>query len=153
MMPVASLEELEEFLGEKLDQFERGPPMAHQGLRLSHVCKQVQLGILSNNASAVRIACWVITEDPSMPFGKCIKSDFARALRQRVHLLSRMQRRDLAAKTCALLALEFCPRETEDYCKLIKKFVPSELLPWIAEVRASDEKSRSLLERLISEGP
>jgi len=52
-----------------------------------------------------------------------------------------------------LLALEFCPRETEDYCKLIKKCVPSELLPWIAEVRASDEKSRSLLERLISEGP
>lgn len=151
MIPIASLEALEECLGEKLDQFDPGPPIAHQGIRLSQVCRQVALEIRKDNASAVRIACRVMMEDPEMPFGKLIKSGFARALKQRVHLLSEMQRRGLAAKTVALLELAFCPRETEDYCKLIKKFGRAELLPWMQDVRATDEKSRLLLQRLIYE--
>lgn len=153
MIAIASLEELEEFLGEKLDQFEPGLPIAHPGIRLSQACKHVRRAILDDHPAAVRIACRVIVEDPGMPFGKLIKSGFARALKQRVHLLSEMQRRGLAAKTCALLGLEFCPRETEDYCKLIKKFEPSELLPGIQAVRASDEKSRTLLQRLMNGSP
>ncbi|UQV44100.1 hypothetical protein KIV45_19790 [Janthinobacterium lividum] len=88
MILIASLEELEEFLGEKLDQFDSGPPIAHPGLRLSQVCKQVVLASHNGNATAVRIACRVITEDPGMPFEKLIKSGFARALKQGVELLS-----------------------------------------------------------------
>lgn len=54
-----------------------------------------------------------------MPFGKRIKSGFARALRESVKLLSEMQRRALTTKTVALLELEFCPREavsSKNYC-------------------------------------
>ncbi|NVI83592.1 hypothetical protein [Janthinobacterium sp. BJB401] len=152
MIPIASLEELEEFLGEKLDQFASGPPIAHPGLRLSQVCKQVVLDIRNGNATAVHVACRVITEDPGMPFGKLIKSAFARALRQSADLLSEVQRRGLTAKTVALLELEFCPRETEDYCKLIKKFDPAELLARLDNVRATDAKSRMLLQSLMADG-
>ncbi|AQR69415.1 hypothetical protein BZG29_14530 [Janthinobacterium sp. LM6] len=152
MIPIASLEELEEFLGEKLQQFDAGPPIAHPGLRLSHVCKQVALEIRNGNATAVRVAFLILTKDPGLPFGKRIKSGFARALRQRADLLSEMQRRGLTAKTVALLELEFCPRETEDYCKLIKKFDPAELPARIDDVRATDAKSRMLLQSLIAEG-
>ncbi|WFR77089.1 hypothetical protein P9875_15300 [Janthinobacterium rivuli] len=152
MIPIASLEELEEFLGEKLDQFASGPPIAHPGLRLSQVCKQVVLDIRNGNATAVRVACRVITEDLGMPFGKLIKSAFARALRRSADLLSEVQRRGLTAKTVALLELEFCPRETEDYCKLIKKFDPTELLARLDNVRATDAKSRMLLQSLIADG-
>lgn len=151
MIHIASLEELEEFLGEKLDLFDPRPPVAHPGIRLSHVCKQVALEIRSGNATAVRIAFLILTKDPGMPFGKIIKSDFARALKQGANLLSEMQRRGLIAKTCELLELEFCPRETEDYCRLIIKFGQSELLTRMHEVRATDAKSRMLLERLIVE--
>lgn len=151
MIPVANLEKLEEFLGQKLDQFVSGPPMAHPGLRLSQVCKQVALAIRNGNTTAVRIAFLILTKDPGMPFGKIIKSDFARALKQGVNLLSEIQRRGLIAKTCELLELEFCPRETEDYCRLIKKFGQFELLPRLHAVRATDAKSRMLLERLVAE--
>jgi hypothetical protein len=151
MIPIASLEELEEFLGEKLDQFDAGPPIAHPGLRLSQVCQQVALDIRNGNLDAVHIAFRILTEDPGMPFGKRIKSGFARGLKQSVELLSEMQRRGLIAKTCELLSLEFCPRETEDYCKLIKKFEQSGLLARMHAVRATDAKSRMLLERLIAD--
>ncbi|WP_152615354.1 hypothetical protein [Janthinobacterium lividum] len=151
MIPVANLEKLEEFLGEKLDQFASGPPIEHPGLRLSQVCKQVALAIRNGNTTAVRIAFLILTKDPGMPFGKIIKSDFARALKQGVNLLSAMQQRGLIAKTCELLELEFCPRETEDYCRLIKKIGQAELLPRLHAVRATDEKSRLLLERLVAE--
>jgi len=152
MISITSLEELEEFLGEKLTEFDAGSPIAHPGLRLSQVCKQVALDIRNGSATAVRIACRVITEDPRMPFGKLIKSAFARALKQRADLLSEMQRHGLTAKTVALLELDFCPRETEDYCKLIKKFDPAELLARIEDVRATDAKSRMLQQSLIADG-
>ncbi|PHV18049.1 hypothetical protein GQ37_006705 [Janthinobacterium sp. BJB1] len=152
MIPIANLDELEEFLGEKLQQFEAGPPIAHPGLRLSQLCRQVALESRNDNATAVRIAVLILTKDPAMPFGKRIKSGFARALKQGVELLSEVQRRGLTAKTVALLELEFCPRETEDYCKLIKQFDPAELPARIDEVRATDAKSRMLLQGLIAEG-
>ncbi|MDN2676436.1 hypothetical protein [Janthinobacterium sp. SUN033] len=152
MTPIASLDELEEFLGEKLDPYDAGPPIAHPGLRLSHACRRVTLDIRNGNASAVRIAVLILTKDPGMPFGKIIKSGFARALRRRAELLSEMQRRGLIAKTCELLSLAFCPRETEDYCKLIKKFDPGELLARIEDARATDAKSRMLLQSLIADG-
>ncbi|MDO8064751.1 hypothetical protein [Janthinobacterium sp. SUN206] len=152
MIPIASLEALEEFLGEKLAPYDAGPPIAHPGLRLSQVCRQVALEIRNGNASAVRVAVQILTKDPGMPFGKLIKSGFARALKQRADLLSEMQRRGLIAKTVALLELEFCPRETEDYCKLIKKFDPGELLARIEDVRVTDAKSRMLLQSLIADG-
>lgn len=151
MIPVANLEELEEFLGEKLEKFEPGSLIAHQGIRLSQACKQVALEIRNGNATAVRIAFLILTKDPGMPFGKLIKSGFARVLKQRINLLSAMQRRGLIAKTCELLELAYCPRETEDYCKLIKKIGQAELLPQLHAVRATDAKSRLLLERLIAE--
>lgn len=151
MRHIASLEALEELLGEKLDQFDSEPPIAHPGGHLSHVCRQVALEIRKGNATAVRIACRVLIKDPGMPFGKLIKSGFARALKQDVTLLSEMQRHGLIAKTCELLSLEFCPRETEDYCKLIKRFGQAELLPRMDTVRATDDKSRRLLAHLVIE--
>lgn len=62
-----------------------------------------------------------------------------------------MQQRGLIAKTCELLELEFCPRETEDYCRLIKKIGQAELLTRLHAVRATDAKSRMLVERLVAE--
>lgn len=150
MKNIANIEELEKFLGMKLGQFDSGIPMAHQGIHLSRVCKFVESEIRNGNPAAVCVAFRVIAEDPRLPFGKLIKSGFARALKQRVDMLSEMQRRGLIEKTFELLGLEFCPRETEDYCKLIKKFGHSELESKIDNDRATDKKSRMLLGCLSS---
>lgn len=106
--------------------------------------------IRNGNTTAICIACQVMTAAPGMPFGTLIKSGFARALKQRVHRLSGMQRHGLIAKTAELLELAYCPRETEDYCQLIQRFGQTELLPRMHAVRATDSKSRILLERLVA---
>ncbi len=57
-----------------------------------------------------------------MPFGKVVKSGLARALRQRVALISSAEKDAIGTKTAELLSLDFCPREAEDYCRLVRKF-------------------------------
>ena len=149
MKPIANLEQLEEFLGVSLVRFDSMQSMSHQGIRLSRVCKSIESAIKRGDPVAAEIAFRVITGDPSLPFGKLIKSGFARTLKQQACVLSSFQRSALIDKTIELLELEFCPREAEDYCKMIKKFDGPELMLRLQDIRVTNEKSRVLAAQLV----
>lgn len=149
MKNVRTLEDLEHFLRRTLTRFDGEGSTGHPAIRLSRACAAVRADIRKGNLEAVSIAFEVITKDPRLPFGRIIKSNFARVLKQHPHLLSEAQRWGLIDKTLALIQLEYCPRETEDYCKLVRKFELARLSQKIADIRASDPKSRKLLSGLL----
>jgi len=65
---------------------------------------------------------------------------------QRIELVSAVERDALVGKTTELLSLQFCPRETEDYCKLIKRFGLAAAQNVIGNARVKNEKSKRLLD-------
>ena len=150
MKNVDTLEDLEHFLGRKLTRFDVDDSAGHPGIRLARACDAVRADIRTGDLEAVSIACQVIGKDPRLPFGRIIKSNFARVLKQHPALLTEAQRWSLIDKTLALIQLDYCPRETEDCCKLLRKFELAPLSRKIGEVRASDPKSRKLLSGLLS---
>lgn len=145
MVHIETLENLEEFLDSKLALYEETPRIDHRGIRISRACDNIARHIKNGDREAARIGCQIIVRDPHLPFGKLIKSGIARALKQRIELMSPVERADLVHKTTELLSLQFCPRETEDYCKLIKKFGPAAVQNVISNARVADEKSKRLL--------
>lgn len=76
---------------------------------------------------------------------KIVKSNFARALKQHIECLTEQGKMGLAAKTAELLSLPFCPREVEDYCRLVKKIGRPIVDEVIAISRPGSEKARLLL--------
>lgn len=84
-------------------------------------------------------------EDPHLPFGKLIKSNLARALKQQLDLLMEDKKPALAGKTATLLSLPYCPREVEDYCRLVKKMGDRFADTAVAMSRPVNEKAHSLV--------
>lgn len=146
MVHIETLEGLERFLDLTLALYETVPRIDHPGIRISHVCENIARHIRSGDREAARIGCQLIVRDPHLPFGKLIKSGVARALRQRIELVPELERAGLVDRTIELLSLQFCPREAEDYCKLVKKFGPAAVQNVIDNARATDEKSKRLLD-------
>ena len=119
---IATIDELELFLGMELKKYAPKLASNHQGLRISNFGTIVRNAIKLDDSDAVKIACAILLKDPALPFGKLIKSGNARTLRQHPKLLSPADQKAISKKTSQLLNLEFCPRETEDYCKLVKSW-------------------------------
>lgn len=148
MEHIETLENLEKFLGLALVSYEPVPWIEHPGIRISHACENIARHIKSGDQEAARIGCRIIVTDPHLPFGKLIKSGIARALKQRIELLSAHERASLVDKTVELLSLQFCPREAEDYCKAVKRIGPSAVQDVINSTCATNDKSKRLLNYL-----
>lgn len=101
--------------------------------------------IRQGDRSAMMLGYAIIIDDPHLPFGKIIKSNFARALKQHIECLTEQEKMGLASKTAELLSLPFCPREVEDYCRLVKKMARPIVDEVIAHSRPGSEKARLLL--------
>jgi hypothetical protein len=146
MEHIETLEDLEKFLDLKLAFYEEVPRIDHAGIRISQACDNIARHIKNGDREAASIGYQLIVKDPHLPFGKLIKSGIARALKQRVELISAIERDALVGKTTELLSLQFCPRETEDYCKLIKRFGLAAAQNVIGNARVKNEKSKRLLD-------
>ena len=145
MQRVDTLDELAILLQTDLSRYDIDSLMAHPGLRLDGAFTQVVRAIKGGGRPAAILACRLMMEDPHLPFGKLIKSNLARALKQQVDLLTEHEKLDLAGKTAALLSLPYCPREVEDYCRLVKKMGGRFADTAVAMSRPIDEKAHSLV--------
>lgn len=148
MQRVDTLEDLERFLGIELSAYYPTPAIDHPGICISKVGQNIAAAVKRRELEAVKIAHLILMKDPSLPFGKLIKSEIARALRQHSDLLTSSEREDVIRKTSELLSMEFCPREVEDYCKLVKKFGSEAVGAVVETTYARNEKSKSLLSSL-----
>lgn len=148
MEHIETLENLELFLGMDLGWCDPQPRIEHPGIRISHACDNIARCIKSGDSEAARVGYQIIVTDPHLPFGKLIKSGIARALKQRVDLISSLERAGFVEKTADLLNLLFCPRETEDYCKVVRKLGPAAMQLVIETTHPRNEKSMRLLEYL-----
>ena len=77
-------------------------------------------GIKRNEPASVRIGIDFIEEDQGFPFGKLIKSDTARALRQHATLDTEQKER-LRRRFTDMLVRGYLPREYKEYAKLFRK--------------------------------
>lgn len=145
MQIVNNLEELEAVLRIDLSGYVMEIPVTHAGIRLGRAMDKVAQAIRQGDRSAVIVGYQIIIHDPHLPFGKIIKSNFARALKRHIDCLTMQEKMCLASKTAELLSLPFCPREVEDYCRLVKKMGHPVLDKVIAMARPGSEKARSLL--------
>ena len=77
-----------------------------------------------------------------------IKSNMARALKGKVEYLNDQQRMEILNVVRKLLNMEFTPRETEDYCKLVSKFPTKELKRSIQDLSPCSESAERWIEYL-----
>jgi len=145
MQRVATIDELERMLGTELSVYGAKPPIEHPGILISMTGHGIANAIKDGDQKAAKIAYSILMKDPSLPFGKLIKSEFARALKKRVDLLNAKERDGLVRKTSELLSMEYCPREVEDYCRLVKRFGVEAVQAVVDTAHAKNEKSKSLL--------
>lgn len=76
--------------------------------------------IHQGDPAAVEIGIELVEEDQSFAFGKLLKSDAARALRQSAEL-SETQKERLRARFTDMLLRGYLPREYKQYAKLFRK--------------------------------
>ncbi|GGX93851.1 hypothetical protein GJV26_01820 [Massilia dura] len=145
MERIDTLENLEKFLEVDLGWYALKPRIDHPGIRISDTCDNIARYIKKGDRDAARVGYQIIARDPHLPFGKLIKSGIARALRQHIDLMSPMERAGFTKKTSDLLNLPFCPRETEDYCKVVRKLGPEAMRFVVENTHAKNEKSMRLL--------
>lgn len=145
MQSVNNLEELAHILKADLSPYDTETRTEHLGVRLSSAVEKVAQAIKQGDRSAVILGYKLLIEDPHLPFGKILKSNLARALKHHIELLTDQEKISLAAKTAKLLSLPFCPRELEDYCRLVKKMGCPIADSVIAMSRPINEKAQSLL--------
>lgn len=149
MQDIATMEALENFLGKKLTAYyDPGEIVIHHGLQVGAVCDDIAKLVKRGHPEAVSFACKIIIMDPRLPFGKIIKSNFARALKRHVSLITDIEKNGIVNKAIALLNMEFCPRELEDYCKLLKRFDNETLSTVVGVVNPINEKSKRLIAKL-----
>lgn len=142
---VNNLEELAAVLKADLSRYDTETRTDHLGIRLDCAMRKVAQAIKQGDRSAVILGYRLLMEDPHLPFGKILKSNLARALKHHIELLTGQEKLGLADKTAHLLSLPFCPREVEDYCRLVKKMGHPIVENVIAMSRPINEKAQSLL--------
>jgi hypothetical protein len=153
MQRVNSLEELACVLEADLSHYDIYQRTEHAGIRLSAAINEVTQAIKQGDRSAVVLGYRLLMADPHLPFGKILKSNIARSLRQQIELLTEQEKQNLAGKTAELLGLPFCPREVEDYCRLVKKMGRPIVNEVIGMARPCNEKAQLLLAYLGMPGP
>jgi len=122
---VETVDDLERILGRDLIRYHPDAATGNNAVDLGVLCSNLTAFIKRGEPSAAAIACALIGADPQMPFGKIIKSNLARALRQQAGLLVQADRDIIVRKTVELLGLASSPRELEDYCKLVRRLGPA----------------------------
>ena len=133
--------------------YDTEPHIEHAGIRLDRAIDKITQAIKHGDRSAVVLGYGLLIEDPPLPFGKILKSNLARALKHHIELLTEHEKQSLADKTATLLSLPFCPREVEDYCRLVKKMGPPIVNQVIGRSRPINEKAQSLLAYLGTSEP
>jgi hypothetical protein len=145
MQYVNNLEELAYVLKADFSQYDTDKRTEHAGVRLGSAVSKVAQSIKQGDRSAVVLGYSLLMKDPHLPFGKILKSNLARALKRHTELLTKQEKVGLAGKTATLLSLQYCPREVEDYCRLVKKMGHPITDDVIAMSRPINEKAQSLL--------
>lgn len=145
MHRIHNLGEMAEMLKADLSRYDTETSTDHAGIRLSSAMDKAARAIRAGDRSALSIGYRVVMADPHLPFGKIIKSNFARALKHHIELLTEDEKLNLAGKTAELLSLPFCPREVEDYCRLVKKMGQPMTDRVVAMARPNNRKARLLL--------
>ena len=88
MQIVNNLEELEAVLRIDLSAYVTEIPVTHAGIRLGCSMDKVAQAIRQGDRSAVIVCYQIIIHDLHLPFGKIIKSNFARVLKRHIDCLS-----------------------------------------------------------------
>lgn len=148
LIEINNIGELEELLGVTLSRYYPKKEVKHPGIALSQLSNNLREFVAKGDGLAIEDACKIISHDPHLPFGKLIKSDLSRALKKSADYISSQDREKIVKVTAALLSLEFCPRETEDYCKLVKKLGIKEVKQLLSLAKPLDEKSKLLVSGL-----
>jgi hypothetical protein len=140
-----------EMLGERVRGYFPQQAQDHPGIWVSQLFERVRSAIGAGDKVAVSIACDLMDQDPQLPFGKLVKSDLSRALRKHPEFLLEAERRQVVNATVKLLALEFAPRELEDYAKLVAKLPRSEYIALVERCQTRNEKAAHLKEYLLEQ--
>jgi len=148
MVEINSIEELEKYLGVNLSRYYPEEEIEHAGIQLNELTHNISKLVKKADGLAIEDACKLISLDPHLPFGKLIKSELSRSLKKSAEYIQKNDRQKIVKSTAALLSLEFCPRETEDYCKLIRKLGQNEVSATIELATPQAEKSKLLMEGL-----
>jgi hypothetical protein len=85
-------------------------PAAHW---LGHIMTQIVDGIRAGDGACVMLAIDLVEEDRGLPFGKLVKSDAARALRQHARL-DDIQAARLRRRFADMLVRGYLPREYKE---------------------------------------
>ena len=148
MQQIENLDQLELHLDFNLSRYYPELMHSHPGIRLSQVAQNLIKAIEKADPLAIEDGCALIALDPHLPFGKSIKNNIARALRRVTDYCLSSDRNRVVRTTANLLSLEFCPRETEDYCKLVRKFGKAEVIAVQKLATPRDKKSKALISNL-----
>jgi hypothetical protein len=150
MQLVDSVEALASLLRADLAIYDMDTRIEHPGIRISMAVHRLVRAIKAGDRAAANLGCALLIRDPRLPFGKILKSNISRALKQHPELLSEQEKLCLASKTAELLSLEYCPREVEDYCRLVKKLESAVVEVVIEKAWPINGKAVSLLAYLIA---
>lgn len=148
MHKVKNLKELESVTGLPLSEYCKGDKYPHEGIALANMSNGLCLEISEGHAQAIKDGCQIIALDPHLPFGKLIKSNIARALKKSSDSIPPECQAIIIDKTTILLSLSYCPRETEDYCKLVRKLGTKAINSVVSQAVPRDSKSKALVLRL-----
>ena len=98
------------------------PQRIEQGLKVwvYPVMDQVIKGIKAGDVACIRIGVEFIEQDQHFPFGKLLKSDTARALRQQQEVPDDLKER-LRVRIVTMLLHDNVPHEYQEYAKLLRK--------------------------------
>ena len=153
MRETKSLDALEDLLGMTLRAYYPDEPVDHPAIQLSRVTENLAKAVSDGTARAIEDACLLISKDPQLPFGKAAKARLARALKKHPEKLNSVDRTRIVECTAKLLSLDYCPTETEEYCRLVKRLGPEAVEAVSAAATPVSEKGRHLLRVMMTPFP
>lgn len=111
--------------------------------------EEVIVGIRQGDPACIELGVELIEDSDSMPFGKILKSNAAKALRHSAGHLSEDHRRRIRKRVADMLIEQYMPREFVQYVKLARTVGFAEELDRVrSEADLTDRWVRHYLERL-----
>lgn len=93
-------------------------PALYAGTSIQKLCDAIR----ERNPDAIELAFRFLRDDPRMPFGRTMKSQVARAFRSIASSLSADQQEQIIRYRDKLLALDYPPRETAEFDRVVRSF-------------------------------
>jgi hypothetical protein len=131
-------------LGDNIRVFYPKNDIDHPALWIDGLFREIQLSIRSSDKMAIELACEFILKDPFLPFGKLIKSNLARELKKNFGIIPKKERSKIISTALKLLAMDFAPRELEDYAKLVAKFPKEEWFDDLEKISFRNNKAHQI---------